>query len=104
MQEPLYPFCLLQLTFKDIPLSSGEIIPGFTTFAQIDHVNDRKTGEVCVCVGTSLHGSLRVAGHRAKAAAAAAGEGCRVRGVYDFLIWWACRGVGRLAFYLRIVV
>jgi len=53
-EEPLYPFCLLQLTLKDIPLMAAgvadgavaEVVPSFTAFAQIDHIIDRKTNQV----------------------------------------------------------
>jgi len=50
-EEPLYPFCLLQLTLKDVVVGSkdgepSEVLGPLTVFAQISHVCDRKTGQV----------------------------------------------------------
>mmetsp|Transcript_35846 Transcript_35846/g.61954 ORF Transcript_35846/g.61954 Transcript_35846/m.61954 type:complete len:195 (+) Transcript_35846:16-600(+) len=52
-EEPLYPFILLKLTFRAIPMPGADVdeIAPFTCYAQLSHVRDRKTGEVEILPG-----------------------------------------------------
>ena len=52
-EEPLYPFLLMNVVFKDIsvPGSDTAFIPGFTAYGQIGHTCDRKTGAVTLSEG-----------------------------------------------------